>query len=277
MADLGHTVVSKFSDIKEFMNTYDLLLFRGNDIISNTIATVETFEDGLPKNTTNNYTHVGLVIRGRDLMPRQTDKDPTEKDWLCEDEVYILESTMSGDLAGTCTDVHGEAHFGVQLRLLSEVVIRYSQIPKAELAWCPLVVPLPSPAKETVRAEYEKYRGLSYDMSIVDLAACAFKPVRRLRDNTVFEHLRDAICYWFWRTNRADGAGTGADNLPSRWQFCSEMVANIFKDIKLLSGDVVPADTMPCDFVTDPDHPDKTLDKDKEIPLLFFSPISYSA
>lgn len=262
---------SPYSDVKPLMRTYDLLLFRGTDFVSNIIAKIEAHEDGVEKvKDVANFTHVGIVIRGADLLPI---KDATEEKWLKADAVYVLESTMSGDLADGCMDVHGESHLGVQLRNLDDVVTHYDSRPKARMAWCALKQSPSSSSGVTIRAEYEKYRGLSYDLSVIDLAACAFKPVRRIRDNSIFEHLRDAVCRFMYGKSRADNAGQ--DNLVSKWQFCSEMAANIYKDIGVLPDTVNPSNTMPADFVTDPGDPTKTLDKDGEIPPIFTKPMLF--
>ena len=263
---------SPYAVIKPLLRTYDLLLFRGTDAVSNIIARIEAHEDGKKKvKQVADFTHVGVVIRGEDLLPI---KDPSEEKWLKADAVYVLESTMSGDLADGCMDVHGETHLGCQLRNLDEVVEHYDKRPKARLAWCSIMDRSKlSPAKETVRAEYEKYRGYSYDLSVIDLAACAFKPIRHIRDNTVFEHLRDAVCRFMYGKHRADNAGD--DNIVSKWQFCSEMAANIYKDIGLFPSTVNPSNAMPADFVTDPSDSTKTLDKDKEIPAVFSNPMRY--
>lgn len=260
-----------FTQIKSLMRTYDLLLFRGADFISNSIAKVEAMEDGSKVKQVANFTHVGIVIKGEDLLPYGT-KDPTEKDWLKADEVYVFESTMSGDLADGCTDVHGETHFGCQLRRLDDVVKSYDKPADARMAWCALQKPIAVDVKETIRAEYEKYRGVSYDLSVIDLAACAFPAVRFIRDNTVFEHLRDSICRFLYGKERA-----GDNNAVSKWQFCSEMVCNIYKDIGMIPQETNAGNTLPVDFITDPDNPKKTLDKDGEIPPLFTSPIAYHA
>jgi hypothetical protein len=271
-----------FSQIKSMMRTYDLLLFRGSDFVSDSIAKVEQLVDGAAKvKQSANFTHVGIVIRGEDLLSPNTSKD--EKDWLKADEVYVFESTMSGDLADGCPDVHGDTHLGCQLRLLSDVVSHYDKPEKARMAWCALRKPLQTTidVKKTARAEYEKYRGLSYDLSAIDLAACAFPSIRKIRDNTVFSHLRDAVCRFLYGKERADDTtpsqGSKDDNCVSNWQFCSEMACNIYKDIGLIPETVNPANAMPADFVTDPEDPSKTLDKDGEIPPLFTQPIPYHA
>jgi hypothetical protein len=259
-----------YGEIKALMRTFDLLIFRGTDLISSSIDRVERSKNG---SKVANFTHVGIVIRGEDLLPC-SEKDPTEKDWLKADEVYVFESTMSGNLADGCHDVHGDTHLGCQLRLLGDVVKNYDKPAKSRMAWCALHKPVPA-GKKSIRASYEKYRGISYDLSVIDLAACAFPSIRKIRDNSAFEHVRDAVCRFMYGKDRADS--TCQDNYASKWQFCSEMVCNIYKDAGLLSDTVNPENVMPSDFVTDPDDSSKTLDADGEIPPLFTKPIPFHA
>ena len=261
-----------FAEIKPLMRTYDLLLFKGTDFISSTITKIEAFEDGPKVKEVANFSHVGVVIRGEDLLPI---KDKTEESWLRANEVYVLESTMSGDLADGCKDVHGETHLGVQLRVLEDVVRHYDEPKDSRIAWCALNVHLPNGKRAAVREEYEKYRGISYDLSAIDLAACAFPILRPIRDNTMFEHIRDSLCKLAYGIRRADDEK--CDNVVSNWQFCSEMAANIYKDIGLLPEEVNASNAMPSDFVTDPDDSAKTLDADGEILPLFTAPMQFHA
>ena len=72
-----------------------------------------------------------------------------------------------------------------------------------------------------------------------------------------------------------DDNDNGREHL-SHWQFCSELVANIYKDVGILPASVDAANVMPVDFITDPKNPTKTLDKDGEVPPLFdFPPVAY--
>jgi hypothetical protein len=75
-----------WSEIRGLVETYDLLLFRGNDFVSDTIANIERYDTGV-----GSFTHAGLVIRPSDLpvdSPLRTVGD--------ENKVYVLESTASG-------------------------------------------------------------------------------------------------------------------------------------------------------------------------------------
>lgn len=257
-----------YDTIKGSMQTYDLLLFRGTDFVSNSIAKVEKQRIGSPKvNAADaNYTHAAIVIKGCDLMPLKTMQ---ETNWLKPDWLYVFESTMSGKLSDGCPDVNGQSHLGCQLRVLDEVVKSYDKPEDSRMAWCALQSS-PSPTNTiTPRMIYEKYKGINYDLSAVDLAACAFTPIRRIRDNPVFKFLRDKLC---------QGMCCCCKNTQmevSEWQFCSEMVCNIYKDIGIIPSTVDAQNVMPIDFITDASDPKKTLDKDGEIPPLFMNPVRF--
>lgn len=254
-----------YAQIKPLLRTFDLLLFKGSDVVSKVIAKIEKIEDG-PR--APDFTHVGCVVLGKDLFPLTRD---AEKEWLHEDTVYVFESTMSGKLGGGPNDVTDHARFGVQLRSLDDVVESYDLPETTRMAWAPLRQEVRERVDvKKARDVYEKYKGLRYDASIVDLAAAIDVPCTRcLRDWGVFRFLRDYICCCFcWSSKRADySPGTKkTDNLVSKWQFCSELVANIYKDIGIVPVSVNTKDVIPTDMLVDPEHPEKTFDADKQMP-----------
>lgn len=256
-----------YASLKDQMHTFDLLLFRGTDSISSAVMRVEKAKTGC-----GDYSHVGLVVRGTDLMPA---KEGEEK-WLNPNSIYVFESTVSGNLADGCPDVHGESHVGVQLRALDDVVAAYDKPADACLAWCSLLDDKRTPCivddaerAKVCRIAYEKYRGLRYDMSAVDLAACAFPSMRRIRNSKAFSRVRDAISRVLYSSKRASGAEGNDNDIISKWQFCSELAANIYKDLGVLAESVEPQDVMPIDFLTRADDPLTTYDADKQIPVLF--------
>lgn len=266
-----------YAELRDGMKTFDLIMFRGTDVVSGAISRIESAKTGC-----GDYTHVGIVIRGTDLLPAKT-----EEDWLNPNLLYVLESTMSGSMADGCMDVHGEAHLGVQLRKLDDVVVAYDKPSKSRLAWCrmldskkPACLADDAERSKACRAAYEKYRGLRYDLSAVDLAACAFPAMRRLRDSKAFSRVRDAIGRVVYGVKRADGAlspmGTD-DDLISKWQFCSELAANIYKDIGAIPATVEPQNVMPVDFLTKDEVAGSTYDADKQVPVMFAQPERFYA
>lgn len=235
------------------MQTFDLLLFRGSDIISQAISIAMKAEDGT---NAPDFTHVGCVFLGKDLLPILRVE---EQNWLRKDQVYVYESTLSGKFTDGVTDITNQSRFGVQLRLLDEVVQNYDISERSRLAWAPLRKELRDTinVKKMARVEYEKYKGLQYDASIIDLAAAVnISGARTIRDNSLFSWVRDFCCCCCYRL----------ENKPSDWQFCSELVANIYKDLGIIPDNVIASNVIPTDLLCDPDQPDKTFDADKQIP-----------
>lgn len=254
-----------YSVIKGGMLTLDLLLFKGSDIVSKTIVRVESMQCGVE----SRYSHVGICVRGEDLCPPVAGSG--EEAWLKPDKLYIFETTMSGALGEGVCDVNGKAHLGVQMRSLDDVVEAYDANPDVELAWCPLresVRPGDKAVSKIIRNVYQKYNGMDYDASVIDLAGAAgIKVARDLRDNPVLSKLRDffctCLCCLCCRKDRAAAAHA------SEWLFCSELVAAIYKYAGILPESVNPADVMPQDFCPNPSDPSKTCDADGAVPQIF--------
>jgi hypothetical protein len=266
-----------YETLRDKMRTFDLLLFRGTDAVSGAISRVERAKTGC-----GDYTHVGILVRGSDLMPIHEAEG--EDKWLKPETLYVFESTMSGEMADGCPDVHGESHLGVQLRALDDVVAAYDKPAKSRLAWCavlqgklPATLADDAERAKACRAAYEKYRGLRYDLSAVDLAACAFPAMRRIRDSKAFSRVRDALSRVVYGSKRADGAEGGDNDLISKWQFCSELAANIYKDIGAIPATVEPQNVMPVDFLTKDEAAGSTYDADKQVPVLFAQPERFYA
>lgn len=95
---------------KNNIHDFDLILFRGCDIISNTIATIQG---------NNGFTHVGIIISPK-LLPNYS---------LDSNKLYILESTFSYKIEGMNNGppdvLTNQQFFGVQLRDLEDVLKSY--------------------------------------------------------------------------------------------------------------------------------------------------------
>lgn len=250
-----------YSEIRPHLRSLDLLLFRGTDVVSGIISRVERYFDGTTLE--NDFTHVGLCIR-----PEKGDLFGGLK----LGGLYVMESTMSGNLADGVKDVHGESHLGVQVRDLDAVVEAYDSKPKARLAWAPLKEELRPVFPDKICDEaLRKYTGIFYDASVVDLAAAAgVCGARAARDCRCFECLRDMACWCVCTRKRAgsDSALLPKDNKPSNYLFCSELVANIYRDCRVLPQTVEPKNVMPEDFLPNPKNPQTTVDADKQVPLV---------
>jgi hypothetical protein len=258
-----------FDEISARIRTFDLILFRGSDFVSKAIAEIENAYSGV-----NDFTHVGIAIRARDI-------DELSPLWRSEtDALYIFESTASGALVDGCaavTDHRG--HLGVQLRNLPQVVKHYDAKPATRMAWMPL--------QESVRAQIpphavdavlNRYMYVAYNASCIGLLAAAFPLVRRVRDCWAFRKLRNLFC-------RCCCCGAR----PNTWLFCSELCAQIYKDIGVFPRGVESADVLPVDFLPAETTPiltassseqkvsGETVDTDNQVPWVFGTLIRFRA
>lgn len=239
-----------FSEAKPHIRTLDLIMFKGSDVVSGLISKVERVSVDCPEG--GSYTHVGLAILENDLLPVEQQNG----------RLLVLESTMSGSLADGVLAIDGKSHLGVQFRDLGQVVEAYDVAPASRIAWLPLQEERRPKNFRKLCQVCGKYNGIFYDASVVDLAAAAVPLLRPVRDSPCLKKLRDAFCYCFCCCTKAGRQG------ESNWLFCSELVANIYKDLGILPADVNPEDVMPCDFLPK-GAKTETLDADKKIPWLF--------
>lgn len=136
--------LSNYDQLIDKMSNMDLIMFRGDDIISDTIADLQIQEkiislnNGLftVKDPSNgdiiNFTHAGLIVKA-DILP-EYNLDPTK--------LYILESTYSHEISGMNNGppdyLTNKQYFGVQLRELEQVCRSYIQNDKTKISWVKL-------------------------------------------------------------------------------------------------------------------------------------------
>ena len=207
------------------MNPLDLVFFKGNDFISRTVSGIEIVGTG-----SNQFTHVGIIINDELLDIPQ----------LVSGELYLLESTV--DQAGSGDIVTGRK-IGVQIRHLTEVVNSYKAEPNCSVAWCKLTGnPIFSNKVETIakfKKLYKKYGNAFYNMNILDLLAAAipcFEKPRNLFDTITHETKEIINNFHHFDTEQ--------------WVFCSQLVAIIYKDLGLLTGN--PEDFSPVELLSLP-------------------------
>lgn len=138
-----YITLGNYHILKNNMKSLDLLLFRGDDIISDTISDISrqrqqiSFKETISSNCntllrTNDFTHAGLIIHPS-LLPDCG---------LDHNKLYILESTFSHKIIGMNngpTDyLTNEYFFGVQLRDLELVCHSYIKNDKTKIMWLPL-------------------------------------------------------------------------------------------------------------------------------------------
>ena len=262
-----------FSEIAADVRTYDLLLFRGSDFVSDAIANVEEHYVGV-----RDFTHVGVAVRPRDLPAGSKYRRPGDGGVL-----YALESTASGKLGGGAPSViDSRGHLGVQLRDMAAVVPSYDASPKTRMAYMPLqdsARPAPDPA--ALEAVLDRYLGVEYDANCVDLFAAASPCMRCVRDTPVLRRLWRLTCFLCCCQTRPV-------------LFCSELAAHVYIDVGVFPDTVVPADCMPVDFLpelvtplllsdgsvaaaAEPLERQKTVDADGQVPWVFKTLVRFRA
>jgi len=223
----------RWSEIRRGVRTYDLFLFRGGDFVSDAISRIEQRVDGV-----GTYTHAGMALRARDMPEGHRLRVAATAD----QSVFVLESTASGGLADNVTAVDDHrGHLGVQVRDMDQLVPAYDAGHKTHLAWLPLREGLrPQTTPEQLAAVVDRYRGIAYDAQFVELLAAAFPVARKVRDNRTLRKARSILCCCCCCCCRGK---------PESWLFCSELVAQVYKDVGVFPDTVVPADVLPTDFL----------------------------
>jgi hypothetical protein len=227
---------ARFSDILPTLRPFDIVLFSGIDVFSDLIKHVEleglervkdldAVKAGLSPQT-EQFSHVGMIVTS-DILD-----DPLVK----PGKFYIWESTMSGKLGYGINDIEGHGFLGVQLRNFEQVFLEYD-IPNDTSVAIARFLNNPFSSSEADESRCEKIKtdftklfhrlnGVSYDYNILDLAACAWKSLRPLR-------------------NFLNAEFTGADD----WLFCSELIAVTWQALGFLPPTVDPKNVLPMDLI----------------------------
>jgi len=231
-----------YSHIRYQLRTFDMIFFRGQELISSIISYTQKKIHGKGACL---FTHVGMVICARDL--------PVYSPLYHPSKIYIFESTQSGSVGDGSYNLNNRSKLGVQLRDLDSVAETYDSNPKSLMAWAPLIDgyrPLmDTKTSEKLLSIIRKYNGIRYDCSIIDLASAMFKIFRPIRyiARKIRKYCND-------------------------WQFCSELCCNILREFDIISKDINPENVLPCDFLENPLNRGKTFDKDNQIPLIYYKP-----
>jgi len=222
-----------FQTIKKDIRPFDIIAFRGGGIVDDIISICETYEVSC-----GDFSHVGMVITS-DVLPSFKTKDG--KFVLEPEKLYLLESTLhkhSPDVSNP------KIASGVCLRELEYVIPRYITDVKTKVAWCGLInnpfdlnKPFTKEEKKRFKSLFLKYHEKLYDMSPIDLASAMFPMLRPLRDvkNDLYDRIGSML-------------GMAAVDTPSGWQFCSEIIANFYKEFGVISSEFNPEDVVPSDF-----------------------------
>lgn len=191
------------------MQPLDLIFFRGTDVVSNTISALEAKILG-----SGEFTHVGILINS-DLMPWIPDLTPGK--W------YIWESVVSIPLAGFTDEIPdvrtGKGGYGVQIRDLDAVIKKYSGVVVHGALKSHLRRDF---SAKKLKKLYRKYGMQKYDANCLSLFGAMIPKLRPLRDALVVEkgHL-----------------------------FCSELVATIYRGLRILPKSTDPRNFVPMHLV----------------------------
>jgi hypothetical protein len=213
----------KFEDFKKEARAFDLIFFKGGEIISDLIRYLE--KERLGKEA-GEFSHVGMIITTEIL------DHPKMK----QGELYVWESTMSGFLSDDINNIEGTSFFGSQVRNLEELVKAYTSNKNTKVAWArlkenPLDTWNINILKEKFKTVFNKYNHKRYDASIVDLLAALFPCMRGVRDVCCLpRHLL----------------------ISKDWLFCSELCFAVYQSMGLYDNkhdaqNVVPADLLGYD------------------------------
>jgi len=234
-------------EIDEFLSRVrplDLIVFRGGEGVSTMITKLEKQETG---NGTISHVEVAITREWCSKIKGLAAELPA-------DTLMSWGSTMSGKLNdGVDNAETGKMKFGVQVRILRDLVKAYLSNPDANVGVCRLIdnpierrfgEPLEDyldrarKLKYKIAGAYEEYNGVMYNPKPLSLLGALFPMLRPLR------HAADDVINKFVATNK--------------WLFCSEFAAALYcyigvitdaTDGKIDGKTLKPEDVLPVDFV----------------------------
>lgn len=223
--------MTKYSEIEKNVKPFDLIFFKGGEVISRAIRFIQQSTLGV-ENKEDVWSHVGIVIT------RELFDDPR----LEPNKVYVGESTLSGRLNDGIKNVDNKSFFGVQIRSLDLLVKKYTTNDKTEIGWSRMKNnPFRDNSKEglirqqKIRDQFtimypNRWEGIRYDLNIISLVTAVFPFFKPLH----------------WLTQKIDIMNT------DDWLFCSEFVFDVlqvfkFYDKRIDSSLVLPNDLLGYD------------------------------
>lgn len=220
------------------IQTFDLIGFKGDGVISRCLGHLQ--KKALKKHYRNietQITHVGLAIRGEDILKLPDDVISILKNRIDSDMIYLFESNRVPKSMDKVPDVFGCHPKGVKLRPLKDIVSNF----KGNV----YVSHHTFPTNEEMLIDYVKYiiqnNHVPYERSTIVMLSNVIQCLRS-------DKVTDSV-------------------------FCSELVAKVLIEMKVLPDSVNPEHVVPLDFYINPHDPGHTYDIDKEIPILFDLPI----
>lgn len=230
MRDKQDTIKQGFiyHQIKFQFKPFDILFFRGNSILSDTICALERRGNKVPQS--GDFSHVGMI------MTSEVINHPN----VLPGKYYLLESTVNGFLGKAVVDVNGEKKSGVHLCDLDNIIQEYDANQLVTIAWGKLINnPFDYTDRVTLKDKitqfYMQYNKRSYDFnpySLLSSICPCMRPERKLIET---------MCE------------------TENWVFCSELVAILLKYIgvypqTLNEKNVTPRDIAYPNADTPSDH-----------------------
>ena len=246
-------MTKQYSEIKDQIKPLDLLLFRGNDFISDTIKEFEWLLEGCGE-----FSHAGLVVDNK-ILPFVSQ--------LKDDHLYVWESTMSGSCdgynkSGGVPDIEiGKGRFGVQIRDLEDVIISYEETNKSNVnenkntavAWCQLIKN-PFLTNDDNRKEiidelnrfHTQYGFRKYELNPLVLLSAIFGCCRKLRND--YDKMSIMGHNILVKFGKAYGKEDDED-IDEESVFCSQFVTMIYKRLNIIPKNIRSSDISPVDFL----------------------------
>lgn len=210
---------TKFSEIKQKIRPLDIIVFRGSELVSDTISIVEQIFLG-----NGEWTHIGIVI---------TPELVNFKNGVAG-KLYVWESTMSGKLTDGVMDVEtGNFDFGVQIRDLEELIDKFDMPVDSRIGWCQLLKnPLDKKDDETS------------DEYILRL-----QQIKDILQKFYIDHGEDLYDFNFMSLLK-----TVLSKMPKccgskHMLFCSEMVTIIYQMLNIVDKNIDPETIAPVELI----------------------------
>lgn len=223
MGNKNEKIVSKpgikFSEIKDQLKPFDIIVFRGTEFVSDTISLFEKLFLG-----NGDWTHVGIVITSDFVKFKNS----------VPNKLYIWESTMSGPLSDGVDNIEtGKGDFGVQIRNLEKVIDKFDKNTNSKIGWCQLINN-PINKKENESDDDYNSRILILKQKLQEFY---FKHGNDLYDFRLSSLLKSLI-----------------SNFPQighndHMFFCSELVTKIFEIIGIIDSDIDPETMAPVELI----------------------------
>jgi hypothetical protein len=199
----------------------DLILFKGTEFVSKSLIKImKTRIKHVDNKEIDDFSHVGMIIT----------KELIDLPELVSGKLYIFEAIYSGKMTDGVKNIYNKSFFGTQIRDFDAVMLNNDKHSNVQIAVVPIKNnPLYGPDAEKVKRRFkvafEKYNNARFEGNVFSMLGALYPKFRCIRNFTeeVFER--------------------------KRWMFCSELCAQVYKDIGVLKEDAEPRNVVPLDFI----------------------------